>query len=215
MSPVQAEAASRLAVILRGRRHTKVGHFPDKPDDTFRWRVLTGTEKQECQACAIRRFNELGIPPELRMYQDLEEELTWQVLFRGMRDESDPGTLNDPYPKSFAANVDELRDLLTVDERDALLIDYLDFESEVDPSPETVNAEVIQQITIALKKKESERLRALNDFDSATLRSYLATTVAPLLISQTGKSSPLPTDDETTKTPNPSLAPTQAKTSSD
>ena len=73
MTESEANALSTLARIRQGKRYTRIGKLPaDRLP--FQWRVLTGTEKQECVAAALEHFAKLKIPADLRSHQDLEDE---------------------------------------------------------------------------------------------------------------------------------------------
>jgi len=162
MKDLEAQAHSALARMRRGKRETKPGALPgDKTP--FVWRVLSGTEKQECLAAAADRFRELNLPVELRMHSDLEDEVVWQILFLAMRDAASVGDASEPFPVPFAASVDELRDLLSVDERDLLASEYLDFEDDVNPDPAKLHPELFDAIAEAAKKKDRA---VLNSFGS-------------------------------------------------
>jgi hypothetical protein len=183
---------SRLAQLRKGIRALKPAEALGM---TFVWRILSGTEKQDCLGSAVSRFAELGIPNELRMYSDLEDELAWQILWRAMRDTTDVGTDGDARP--FAKDVAECRDMLSIDERDALLAAYLDFEEEA--SPPLGDGEVFfEQIRSLLKKNESatHKARQLISYGSRTLATYLATTAGQQSISPTGRSDTGTNSDE-------------------
>jgi len=98
MDDVEAKALSLLATMRQGKRYHKSGTLPGD-GAPFLWQVLTRGEKQDCLAAALRRFEELGIPAELRSYHDLEDEVTVQVLCRAMRDPEDAS-------RAFAASAD-------------------------------------------------------------------------------------------------------------
>jgi hypothetical protein len=189
-----AAGVSKLAKLIRGRRHVKHSRIPDDESPIpFVWVVLTGREKQEAAADSLRRFKDLGIPSELRSYSDLDDELTWQIIARAMRDPDVPGTDAQPFPRQLAP-VDEVREL-TVDERDILMSEYLDLEEEVDPDPLKMSRDWHAEIESALKKTPPD-VRALSNFGSRTLIGYLLTTVRPRLISPTGSYESSPADSE-------------------
>jgi len=172
---LEAQALSKLAAMRAGKRHLKPGALP--VDGTpFLWRVLTRGEKQECEAAAVARFAEMGIPVELRGHQAFEDELTTQVLWLAMRDADKP-------ERPFATDAKEVRDLLTADELDVLWTKYADFEEEVNPDELTIDPELSAEIDRALKKKDA---RVLISFGSRSLANYLLATDNPL------SSSPMP-----------------------
>jgi hypothetical protein len=162
MNPTEAKALSLLSAMRQGKRHTRPGKLPGD-GAVFSWQVLTRAEKQECLAAAIGHFAKLGIPAELRAFQDLEDEVVTQVLARAMRDPSEPS-------RSFAKDVDEIRELLTVDEIDLLFNGYADVEDEVNPDPAALSDELRDAIEAALKKADE---RALTSFGARSLGTYM------------------------------------------
>lgn len=190
-NPKAAQGDGILAKLIRGRRHTRSSEIPprnrgDEPIP-FVWRVLSGTEKQAALGGAVRRFEELGIPDSLRTYTDLEDELTWQVISRAMRNPAVEGDDHNPYPKPVGTP-EEVRDALTVDERDVLMSEYLDLEAEVDPDPALMPEVWHEQIEAALKKKADEALGILVNMPSRALIGYLLSMAARLSISPMPKS---------------------------
>ncbi|KKM84773.1 hypothetical protein LCGC14_1295800 [marine sediment metagenome] len=187
--PKAIEAESKIAQRLRGRRSTQPDCI-DGTDVNFVWRILMGSEKQEVTAGACRRFEDLGLDKEFRWFRDIEDEMVWQILFRAMRDPDYEGDAGEPYPKTLAHSVDELRDLLTVEERDKLVSRYLDFEEVINPP--IGNPEIFfDQINEAVKKNDSpaERMTALLDFGSHLLASYILFSESQQSTSPTSSSS--------------------------
>jgi hypothetical protein len=191
----RSRGITALSKLIRGRKHTKPGRIPES-DIEFEWRVLTGREKQECLARACQRFESLGIPKELRTYTDLEDELTWQVIGAAMRNRSVKGDDADPYPEPLDT-MDNVRDALTVDERDILVSEYMDLEEQVDPDPANMPDIFYDEIISALKKSLKDPTGAassLSNFGSRTLIGFLLTTASQLLPALTGRSESSPTD---------------------
>ena len=185
-----------LAKLVQGRQHTKPSIIPGTRI-AFVWRVLGGREKQECLAGALQRFKDMGMPPELRHYTDLEDEVTWQMIGRAMRDPEIKSDDRGPYPKPLAT-IDEIRDTLSTDERDIMMSEYMDLEDEVDPDPMFKSEQWHAQVEEALKKSQvDEAAKALSLCGLRMLAGYLLTTVRPQLISQTGKSTSSPPDTKT------------------
>ena len=195
-----AQGASKLNALLRGTLHTKPSSIPGSDID-FVFRVLSGHDKQAVLGNACKRFDELGIPVELRHYNDLEDEMTWQILAMAMRDPDHKGSDANPYPKPLAT-VDECREKLTPDERDSLISEYMDLEEQVDPDPMNVPDEWFEAVTGALKKKAPERARALNSFGSRILTGYMDTMADQLLNSLSGKSGTAPFSGENSSDSN-------------
>lgn len=190
-NPAATQGDSILAKLIRGRRHVRESEIPPRNKDDeaigFVWRVLSGTEKQESLGAAVKRFSDLGIPETLRTYTDLEDEITWQVIARAMRNPADPGDDLTPYPKPLGTS-DEVREALTVDERDVLMSEYLDLEAEVDPDPALMPEIWHEQIMAALKKSPSEALGICVNMPSRALIGFLISMADQLSISPMPKS---------------------------
>jgi hypothetical protein len=168
----EVQAASALARLRRGRRLTGKGKLPDT-GEPFGWRLLTGIEEDQAVAQACARLNDLGIPVELRSYSDLEQAVAWEVLSLAMRDlEPELGGNGEPYPRPFAEDSLELRDLLSETECDILFSDYGDFRASVDPDPWELDPETYRAIAEAVKKKH---VANLTSFGSRALASFLLT----------------------------------------
>jgi hypothetical protein len=169
--------------VLRGDPERGIEALP------FVWRLLNGQEKQDAMSAAVARLDGVGIPLELMGSAELEDELSWQILARAMRDPDVQGELDrDPYPVPLAADVDELRQRLTTDERDDLRYRYLDFEEENDRAPRDLSAEEMLAIERVAKKKPSESLAQLMSFGTRSLALYLRSSVARLSPSASGSS---------------------------
>jgi hypothetical protein len=180
-----------LAARLLGRRYTEADEFEFIRGDwretvPFRWRILTGTEKQECLAGACERFAILGVDKELRHYRDLEDEVVWQILFYALRDpDKESDAKGVPYPRPLFPDADTCRDAMSPDERDILVSRYLDFEERV--APQIGDAEAFfLAIDDAVKKKDPDRssMTTLMNFGSYTLASYILTLESRLSNSQ-------------------------------
>lgn len=214
----RARGVTALGALLRGRKHTKAsaikGRAPGEPDVPFVWVVLSGREKQECMGRACARFDALGIPHELRTYTDLEQELTWQLVAAAMRSPDNRGTDANPFP-DLLGEPDEVRDALTVDERDILISEYMDLEELVDPDPMLQPQQWHDDIVHALKKSLDDSDAAasiLSNLGSRALLSFLLTTVAPRLASLTGNSDSLHGDGANYMSePTPREAPTESE----
>ena len=165
---IEIRAESKLTTYLKGRRNILPATLPT--GEGFVWRVLHGDEKQQCLAGSVQRFRELDIPESLRSYSDLEDECCYQILFRAMRDPDDVGSDGDPYPKTLAKNVGELRAYIDTDLRDLLSTEYLDFENSCDPNKIDAEPELFAAIVEAVKKKDAA---ALNNYEPRTLRAFL------------------------------------------
>lgn len=187
-----AGSRSTLAQRLLGRRFTEADEFEFIRDDwsevvPFRWRILSGTEKQECLSSACERFQILGVDKELRHYRDLEDEVVWQILFYALRDPSkESDSRGVPYPRPLFPDADTCRDAMSPDERDILVSRYLDFEERI--APQIANAEAFfLAIDDAVKKNGPGRssMTTLMNFGSFILASYILSLESQLSSSQT------------------------------
>ena len=147
----------------------------------FVWRQLSGTEKQVARALAVKRLEELRIPLDLLGGSDLEDECSWQILAIAMRNADDRGeNPREPFPEPLATDVDELRDLLSTDERDVLITRYMDFEESLDQAPmETTPAELKLVRHLAIRPP-AEALGALVNLGTRTLAMAVVALVAEL-----------------------------------
>ncbi len=171
-----AREESALARRLRGRKATQPDELPGVVGK-FVWRLVLESEKQECTAKALRRLESLKIPHDLQRWQDLESEIMTQVLARAMRDPDQPGE-DESYPYAIARDADELRDLLTADERDILWKRYADWEADQAPIEAELSTLMTDAITRAVKKKDAADLNA---FAPAMLRQWLLSMGSQLL----------------------------------
>ena len=161
----QATAATRLALMRRGKREVRDATWPGT-HLPVKLVVLSCSEVQECHAEAIARFERLRIPLDVYSVQLFQDELLTQVLFRGCRD---PEDIDQP----FAESADDLRDNTTVDERAAVYDVYRDFQASVDPAPGEMDQELLETILDLVKKKDGARLKAIG---LSGLVSFLLTT---------------------------------------
>lgn len=187
-NPQEARGISKLARLRAGARATKPDVIPaggQYEETPFVWRILGGTEKQEAMAAAVERLSVINIPLELQGAEPLEDELGWQTLARAMRD---PEDVEAP----LAASVDELRQLLTTDERDILMTRYADFEEQVYPAPHELTEAELLALEEAAKKKSPESQAQLMSFGTWTLALFATSLVARLEMLTSGSSGTSP-----------------------
>lgn len=130
------------------------------------WNLLQ-YETQQARLDAVKWIQEVCKVPDSALLADAslaDEETKNQLLFRALRDPQNPSA-------PFASTVNELRTLLTPDERDALYTQYLDFVDERSPLRKLKSAEEIDQIVTALGKEGSVGKTFLAYYDSVSLRS--------------------------------------------
>jgi hypothetical protein len=191
----EVAAASKLASLRRSQRATKADVLPGDLEGQdavpFVWRLLDGNEKQLARARAVARMRAIDIPIELMFAApDLEDECAWQILAIAMRNPDEVGNdPRNPYPEPLAADVAELRELLTTDERDLLITRYMDFEEELDPDPADLPPEQLAAIVALVKKKREESLGRLMNSGTRTLARCVIALVDQLSSSASGSSS--------------------------
>lgn len=146
-------------------------HIPGNPERTFRWHLLRGDESAAAYDAARLRL-EKKYKRQLNVFDAdrLEAESQWEILFRTMRVHGRP-------ERKVAQNVGELRSFLRDDERDALIVEYLDLEDQRAPQiGDPLDARIIARIQEAIQKKDEQ---ALHTFVPSTLRAYLLTLADP------------------------------------
>ncbi len=157
--------ASLLEKLKAGARNLRVIDFPGS-DRKVGLRVLTNAESQAAFFAAAEHFEKRGVEIGADTIEAFEDEHTVQQLALALRDPDDPDT-------AFAKNADQLRALITRDEKSALVDEYTAFEQEVSPRAENLSEQELDELLDRLKKKP-ETLSILNTF---TLRRLLAYSV--------------------------------------
>jgi hypothetical protein len=153
---------SLIEKLKAGRRNIKTIKFPGTDDDLI-LRVLSNAEIQEAVFAAERRFKAEDIPILDSTRDVYNDERTTQILFRALRNPKDA-------KKALFSSDDELRALLTRDEKEILSQEYEAFQSECAPHPETMSDEEFDNLWEALKKSPET---ALNFLSSGTLKRLL------------------------------------------
>ena len=154
--------------------------------------VLSKDGVQLAQAAAVKRFRELELPlpgEDLTFLEDFQEELCVQLLWRACRRAwSDEATGERRWDVRYPAcpSADELRRSTTVDQQLAMYAEYRDLENLHNPDPDTMPAELLEQLVEAVKKKHETRLRS---FGSSTLARFLLSGAVQLVSSPAGSSS--------------------------
>ena len=104
-----------------GKRNTKTIKFPGTDQDII-ITVLSEAELQDAALATEKLFKFSGIEINPRTLDIYESEKTTQILYRALRDPEDSGPI--------ASNIKEFRSLLTTDEKDILVEEYLSFKIE-------------------------------------------------------------------------------------
>lgn len=168
--------AAMLERLRKGKSEFRTVRWPgsDDKEPPFALIPLTCDELQEAYAAAYQRFEELKLPITIYTADDLHSETNMQILLRAMVLLDDDGK---PTAEQLFADGKELRKLLRTDVRESLAGEYLELQSEVDPDPADMSAELIEQIDELVKKK-----------DAAALSSTSSTTLAAYIIGTAGRS---------------------------
>lgn len=136
--------SSLLEKLKGGKRNTRKIKFPGTDQDMV-LRVLSNAEIQEALFATENRFKAKKIKISSTTVEAYEDENATQILFRALRDPQDPD-------RPFAENADELRKLLTRDEKDILVDAYNGLEKEVSPSVTKLSEKELEDLFEGLKK---------------------------------------------------------------
>ena len=139
---------SRLEKIKAGQRHVRTIRFPGTDQDAG-LRVLTNAERQQALFATEDHFRKHGIEFSAATVEAFEDENTTQMLALALRDPVQTD-------RTFAAGADELRGLLTRDEKNELVAAYEEFEQEVSPSASDLTGEELDELLEALKKNAGD-----------------------------------------------------------
>ena len=166
------DGPSPLARLLgTGQRPMRVIDFPgDRGNEVSVgiWNLLQW-ELQSARIDAMKWITDVCKVPDSALLTDAslaDEETKNQILFRALRNPNSP-------MQPFAASVNELRTLLTPDERDALFTQYLDFVEERSPLRRIQSESEVDELIVALGKGSTRGI-TLQSFDSNSLRSIAA-----------------------------------------
>lgn len=163
--------AAMLERLRKGTENERICQWPGTEDEDGKFRLvpLTCTELQDAYAAAFARFEELKLPMNLWTADDFNSEVNHQVIARAMR------TMDDRDARMFG-DANELRDLISPDERTAITTEYLRVMGEADPDPADMNPDTLAKIEDLVKKKDVLQLSA---FPSPMLAAYIIGTAGP------------------------------------
>lgn len=153
---------SLLQKLKAGKKNVKIIKFPGE-DVEVALQVLTGQEIQDAVFAAQNLFKKADMEVITSTFDAYEDERTTQILFRALRDPED--TKN-----SFATTVGELRAMLTNEEKNILVIQYMEFEKECSPNFSELPEAEFEELWEALKKNPD---RPLNDLSLGMLTGLL------------------------------------------
>lgn len=156
---------SLLEKLKSGKRNIRIIKFPGTDQDVA-LRVLSNAEVQDALFATEDHFKQRKIEVSATTVEAYEDENTIQILARALRD---PKDLKQP----LAADVDQLREIITLEEKNDLVREYDAFEIEVSPSTETIEDDELDRIFDEVKKKP-ETGSELNTYTLRKLIIYLA-----------------------------------------
>lgn len=164
-----AESAG-VSLIERLRKGTDAKREITWPgsDERVELRCLSCTEVQEAESAAHERWKELKLDLDLWTSENFYSELTTQLIFRSLH-------RLDKNERLFSS-MDELRDLITPDERTLIVSEYVELQNHANPDPGDLNVETVELIKAAIEKKD---VASLSAFGSSTLAIFLLGTESP------------------------------------
>lgn len=152
---------SLLEKLKAGKHITQTIKWPGTDIDVA-LRALSNADIQHAMFEAEAHFKKNEIELSLSTAELFEDEQTTQILARALRDPEDPS-------KPFAKDADELRRLITRDEKDILVDSYNAFIKEVSPSGKVLSESEIKDLFERLKKNPALG----NNLNLITLRRLL------------------------------------------
>lgn len=152
--------ASRLHELKAGTRHVAVVDFPGIEGAKVGLRVLSVGDRQAAEMETAAEFGNAGVHYHEGTVEAWVREKVIRQLWRALRDPENPA-------KPFAASVDELKELLSADEKDALAQKYNEMEERVSPPLETLSDADFDMLLESVKKKPDPE--ALSSLGSSTL----------------------------------------------
>jgi hypothetical protein len=132
-----------LEKLKKGTGNKKTIKYPGTSEDIV-LSVLSEGARQDAQFAAEHHFKSKGVDVSMSTVDAYEAEKTLQMLYRA---------LSDPEGKPLARTVDEFRRSITIDEKDLLVDQYLDFEKECSPNPEEMSEGELEALWNEIKKK--------------------------------------------------------------
>jgi hypothetical protein len=161
---------TRLTDLTKGRREYLASQWPANPKlgrpeaMPLKIQALTDEDFQECVAAAYERFRSLKLETNAYTADDLESEISIQILARACRDPEQPDKV------SFAVDADDLRRNSSPWERTEVGEIWKQWQDERNPTG--LSQPERDRIAALVKKKEVTTLKACG-VDS--LASYLLT----------------------------------------
>ena len=170
--------ASKLEKLKAGKRNIKVVAFPGT-EAKVGIRVLTLQDEQDAAFATEQVFKAEEIVYSSATVEPYEREKTIQLLWRALRDPENPD-------RPFADTVEELRELMTTEEKDILVDEYMAHQSECSPSLDSITDEEFEGLLEEVKKSPE---LVSSSSDICLLRRLASTLAVRLATLQTESSS--------------------------
>lgn len=152
---------SLLEKLKAGKRNVRVIKFPGADQDVA-IQALSNADLQDSLFATENYFRDKDIEVGSTTIEAYEDENSTQILFRALRDPEEPS-------RPFASTVDQLRNLISRDEKDILIEQYNDFEKEVSPKERDLSEDEMDALFEELKKTPETG----NDLSSAMLKRLI------------------------------------------
>lgn len=153
---------SFLEKLKAGKRNVKMIKFPGT-DKQVALQVLSSQELQDSVLATEKHFKGLEVEIGSLILDSYEDERATQMIFRALRDPED-------HKKPLAADVRQLRDLLTKEEKGKLVEAYLEFERECSPDFRQMSDQEFEKLWDEVKKNPQT---LSSDLPSGMLRRLL------------------------------------------
>lgn len=134
-----------LEKLKAGTDNKKSIRFPGT-ETSIVIRPLSEAERQAAHFATEQHFKRQGIDVTMSTVEAYEAEKTIQLLYRAVSDEE-----GNP----LAGTVRRFAELLTINEKSALVDEYMTHEKDSSPNPETLSEEEIDEILESLKKNQA------------------------------------------------------------
>jgi tRNA(Met) C34 N-acetyltransferase TmcA len=134
-----------LERLKAGTDNRKTIPFPGT-DTKVVIRPLSEAERQAAHFATEQHFRNKGIDVTMSTVEAYEAEKTIQLLYKAVSDEEG---------NSLAATVRRFAELLTINEKNALVDEYMAHEMDSSPNPETLSEEEVDEILEDLKKNQT------------------------------------------------------------
>lgn len=153
-----------LKRLKAGSENNKFLNWPGTENKVV-MQILTVAQLQEAIIATENIFKKADIAISIQggslpMIDEFEAERITQVLYRALRD---PEKLTEP----IAPTITEFRALLSNAERDELGKEYIAYEKECSPSPDTLSKEEFESLYQGLKKNATQTIGSVSSISTA------------------------------------------------